>query len=440
MTRVEILKVTSLLGKQDGLTAHLDRPEPGALPTYAFEAAGWIVGMTLPATAVEFVHDDTVIATSELRLSRPDVAKRFHSASLARSGFWRAVGTVGLPPEFTVAVRAVLANGDRRVVAEIRGRQQLSTDFEPAMQPLMVSSLGRSGSTWLMRMLATHPQIVVHERHPYETRTCGYWMHFVRVLSQPVDRGLIPRPHDFFADPARLAHFPYYYPNPAQHADPPQQAAIDCWYGGPHVGELAKVGQRAVEDFYTAYARADGAPAPVYFAEKSEPTGQCAWLVRSLYPQAHEVFLVRDFRDVIASVLAFNQRRGFVDFGRERTDSDEGFVSIIRDEALALLRGWQRRPTNSILLRYEDLVGSTPEAVGRLLGFLGLDARPATIELLVRRGATMTAAVAGHRTSVDARSSIGRWRRDLAPGLQEVCREKLADVLDSFGYGPSASA
>jgi hypothetical protein len=39
-----------------------------------------------------------------------------------------------------------------------------------------------------------------------------------------------------------------------------------------------------------------------------------------------------------------------------------------------------------------------------------------------------------HITSHTAAHSIGRWRRDLSPALQRICRESLGDGLDAFGY------
>jgi hypothetical protein len=39
-------------------------------------------------------------------------------------------------------------------------------------------------------------------------------------------------------------------------------------------------------------------------------------IARDLYPRANEIFLVRDFRDLICLVLAFNEKRGTVEFGR----------------------------------------------------------------------------------------------------------------------------
>ena len=73
------------------------------------------------------------------------------------------------------------------MIAEIRGTQQLTSAFTPSMQPIMVTSPGRSGSTLLMRMLAEHPDIIVHERFPYETNVFSYWMHFMHVLAAPAD-------------------------------------------------------------------------------------------------------------------------------------------------------------------------------------------------------------------------------------------------------------
>ena len=41
-----------------------------------------------------------------------------------------------------------------------------------------------------------------------------------------------------------------------------------------------------------------------------------------------------------------------------------------------------------------------------------------------------------HRTTADPRSSIGRWRHDLSPELQQECEAALAPALEAFGYEP----
>jgi hypothetical protein len=44
---------------------------------------------------------------------------------------------------------------------------------------------------------------------------------------------------------------------------------------------------------------------------------------------------------------------------------------------------------------------------------------------------------ARHKTSSDEAASIGRWRTDLPPALQDACDEAFAESLAAFGYEPS---
>ena len=53
----------------------------------------------------------------------------------------------------------------------------------------------------------------------------------------------------------------------------------------------------------------------------------------------------------------------------------------------------------------------------------------------VKAGNEATADVISHRTSPDAPSSIGPWKRDLEPRLQKICDEALGGLLDELGAG-----
>ena len=50
-----------------------------------------------------------------------------------------------------------------------------------------------------------------------------------------------------------------------------------------------------------------------------------------LYPDSREVFLVRDFRDMVSSILAFNAKRGARGFGRAAAETDAGYVTAWSD-------------------------------------------------------------------------------------------------------------
>jgi hypothetical protein len=429
MTRVEIIGLEYLVFDQNQVRAACVRhSSPGPEDGYEFEVSGWVVGAK-PIEAVEFLHDRKVVGSRKLTLHQPVIEERYGLSEPC--GFWRVITTVGLMSEFTVCVRVVFEDGSHTDIAEIRGRHHLRSTSTAVLRPLMVSSLGRSGSTWVMRMLGAHPQIVAHAKHPYETHACSYWLHVLRVLAQPMDEAARPSPYSFLRDETAARQFPYYHYRPHRLTQP-EQVAVDRWLGGGHVDNLARTAQDSVESFYQEYAAASG-KSPVFFAEKSfSPAGHYTWLLWQLYPEAREVFLIRDPRDLLASALAFNRRRGFDDFGREHVDSDEAYVAELRQRVLDFARQWRQRAARARVLRYEDLVEDPGHHLRLLLAALQLDDSIRVVDAMVDAGARFDRAVARHRTTPDGPSSVGRWTRDLPPALRARCTAELSNLLSQF--------
>ncbi|MEB3065663.1 sulfotransferase [[Mycobacterium] zoologicum] len=425
---VQISSAT-LLGSDDLIThAYLDYPRAGPVDGYVFDAYGWVIGKE-PVTEVEFVHEGVVIACCDLNVQRPDVARAFGGS--ARVGFWKAIGTVGLAPTFTIRVRAVLQDGRQREIAEIRGTQQLTSAFTSTMQPITVISPGRSGSSLLMRMLAEHPDVVVHERFPYEQRVCSYWMHFVQVLAMPVDTSRAES-FEFWTNRRQLPPFPSFFLDPVLFEDS-VGAAVDRWYASNQVEEFARVAQAAVESFYRRYARRRKSTAPAFFAEKFAPADHIRSIIRQLYPRTREIFLVREPRDTLASVRAFDNKRGFGEFAGQLAETDEQLVDLIRRSILDLTRLWKSRSRYGALLRYEELIRSPAEPIHAMLEALDLDSSPSIVDAMAKAADEITTDVNAHRTSPDVASSIGRWQRDLEPRVQKMCDEAFGGLLDELG-------
>ena len=429
---IEVLSVEHAASDPERLRGFsLDTPRAGTkTDVYNFELAGWVLGQLVPAVAVEVSTENTVLRQVQLDQSRPDVAEQHPDTPMAeRCGFRTWVGVLGLEPAVELRVRAVLEDESRVLLATIRcWHQPLRSGFEPTLRPLMLTTVGRSGTTWMMRLLSEHPKIVVHRSHPYELRAARYWMHMLKVLSEPKDPYRSAHADSFQTNNSWVGHNPF-FPHPMM-----TTPGLAEWFGRTHIEELAAFCQRSAEECYQQIATSQDQEGAVYFAEKHRGD-YLPWLYWELYPQAKEVFLVRDFRDVVSSMLAFNAKQGRTVFGKRRLQSTEEFANFVRNGPVRKLsESWSKRRDRGHLIRYEDLIQRPEETLRGLLVYLDLDHDDATINGMIERAAHENPEMQQHRTSGEVSSSVGRWRQSLDPQMQETCREVFGDVLEQFGY------
>ncbi|NEP41891.1 MULTISPECIES: sulfotransferase domain-containing protein [Okeania] len=157
-----------------------------------------------------------------------------------------------------------------------------------------------------------------------------------------------------------------------------------------------------------------------------------------LYPQAREIILVRDFRDMACSVAAFNTKRGYVDFGRQRFKSDREYIrTTIKSTAANMLQLWRERKEQTHLVRYEDLILTPEQTLSSIFEYLNLDNSSSTISKILEVASKDTPQLKRHRTSANPQESIGRWRQDLDSSLQTFCTEVCQEALQEFGYNLS---
>jgi hypothetical protein len=438
MPAVRDLSVRPLGARREGLLeVVVTAPQDGGVSeAWAVRVSGVALGAASPVRAIEAVAPGRVLAAAHLGLPSPDVAARHPGVSAAAAcGFTILVDTLDLPLRFEFRLRATLADGSRAKIALIRGvRRALSTDYAPRLQPLLVTSLGRMGTTLLMRMLAAHPAVVAYDRPPYEVRAAKYWLHVLRTLAAPTDATKrVGAPMEFHLERLAAGGNPFYS---AQFAAWP---GVEAWSGSQYVADLTAFCQQSIDGFYLATARAQGQgqgqdeASLACFAEKHFPDDYPR-LMREIYPDAREIFLVRDFRDMVASMRAYNARKAFGDFGRAVAASEEEWLSDLRRGIAALGAAWRERGTPQTLVRYEDLVLRPQAALPPLLTSLGLDAAPSVVAAMIAAAAPDAPELRGHGTAASPAASIGRWERDLPPELRMLMAEQFGELLRAFGY------
>jgi hypothetical protein len=424
---VEITEVSQASPGNGLRGSYLDLPLPGTRTEgTTFDIAGWLVGARSPAKEVQLVESGVVQRTMPVEVERPDVAA-VHPGSPGVSGFGSLVTALGLGREFLLELRGVLANGRHVEIGSIRGRREpLASPYQPHFRPLLVTSLGRTGTTLLVNVLSMHPGVVAYRIYPYEIFPARYWLHMFRVLAAPADHAVSAHPSSFAQDLQRIGHNPFHQLPVTGHDE------LKDFFGRTYVERLARFCQESIDDFYTGLARVEDKPEAQFFVEKFQPD-HLPRIAIELDPRTKELILVRDFRDLICSVFAFNRKRGTVEFGRELFSNDEDYVRYIALHARRLVAAWKNRQATSKLVRYEELATRPNETLAEILDYAGLDRSPETVDRLVR-DAFESPNLDDHRTSNNVQESIGRWRHELPRRLRRVVQEELDPPLAELGY------
>ena len=322
--RVDVLDVSlSESGAEHLAGFRVDGPIPGSEASgganYALDVRGWVVGRDSPAVAVELIHEGDCLWQVPLH-ERADVAEAAGFDVPELCGFYATLNTLPLGIDFTIALSAVLADETRVEFATVRGRRTpLRSGFEPRLAPLMITTLGRTGSTITMRLLEAHPEVVAYPPFQEEPKVASYWIEVLLALSEPASyrRQLTPG-RDLNSTWWLGAQMPMpraRWPRP-----------LHEWIGAAAIEELARFCQERIEMLYEQVASEYGVGDPRYFAEKYWATSTIPGLMWELYDDPREVFVVRDFRDMACSMKAFDAKRGFRAFGRQQVSDDERHI------------------------------------------------------------------------------------------------------------------
>ncbi len=282
----------------------------------------------------------------------------------------------------------------------------------------------KSGTTWLMRMLDAHPEILCRG----EGRFFGAsWRQ--KSLIQKDTR----RPPSSLYNAVLDAEYLKLWversvwsrnDSAAEHLDNLTRMAIDYFLEG----ELLKSGKRAVGD-----------KSPLLTPETIHE-------ISTIYPEAKVIHILRDGRDVAVSA-AYHTRN----FGRSNKRSEANGGMFLEEQLEKLAAEWASRVGKTVAdgpellgenyteVRYEDLLQSPEKEVQRLTRFIGVDPGEEAARRCVD-AASFERLSKGRQRGEEDQSSFfrkgvaGDWKNVFTQQDSEVFDEEAGELLSRLGY------
>ena len=274
----------------------------------------------------------------------------------------------------------------------------------------------RSGSTWLLTMLASHPRVV-----PFNEPLFG--VHAAPYLETGSERV-----------PASINSLNATRPDYCLSAE-----YEDAWR--PLLRALIS---HRVAAQVERIALDAGIADPV--AVLKEPnSSHAADLIMSLVPRSRLIFLIRDGRDVIDSVLDASTGDTWWtrDYGGPDDPDEQWRLGFIRHQA----RVWLYRtevvqrafaghdPERRSLVRYEELLARPVETLGELLDWMGLGMDDKDLREVVAHQSFSAIPPEERGSGRHFRAATpGLWRDHMTFAEQQLVNELLGEKLKEFGY------
>ena len=327
---------------------------------------------------------------------------------------------VGRGARRSIAAKNAEISALKRELARIRGDGVVAAETPV----FFVVGQQKSGTTWLMRMLDAHQEILCRG----EGRFFGAgWRQKNLVKSDAM------RPPSSLLYALREAEYlrlwverSVWSRNDAadEHLDNLARMAIDYFLQG----ELAKTGKRLVGD-----------KSPLLTPETVEE-------ISAVYPEARLIHIIRDGRD--GAVSAAHHARNF---GRARgAKGDDGLFEPAQIRKLAA--DWSTRVGRTVEdgprlfgdryaeVRYEDLLAHPEAEMARLLRFLGAAADENSVGRCVGAASFERLSKGRARGEEDPSSFFrkgvaGDWREAFTERDRRVFQVEAGDLLKKLGYG-----
>ncbi len=316
-------------------------------------------------------------------------------------GLGRAVRSAGKRSRTLTRLYSTLIGQRERAYLEL-GRLRSRESIDPARMVWIFGS-GRSGSTWLRSMMGELDDAGVWEE-PMVGRLFGEFYSRAPkdnlrsadfVMGDPIRRGWIRSIRNFVLDGAL-------YSNPRLRS-----------------GEYLVI---------------------------KEPNGSVgAPLIMEALPESRMILLVRDPRDVVASVLdaateggwLYESREGKTTASRKTQRRPNAFVreraNVYRRGVESAWRAYDAHEGPKVLVRYEDLRADTMNEMRRIYAVLGIAVEDEDLRRAVEKHSWENVPDREKgRGKFYRRGTSGGWKEDLTPRQVEVVEKTTASLLERF--------
>jgi hypothetical protein len=323
-------------------------------------------------------------------------------------GLWQAVKSVGKRNRTLARIYSRLIGERERAYLELgRLRSRVAGQGARAFDPgkmVWIFGSGRSGSTWLRSMMGELGAARVWEE-PMVGRLFGEF--YARapkenlrsadfVMGKPIRKGWIASIRNFVLDGAG--------------------------YSNPRLR-------------------------PEEYLVIKEPNGSVgAPLLMEALPESRMILLVRDPRDVVASVLDAAREGGWLFESREgktnarRSKMDRRPNAFVRERANVYRRGVEsaRRAYDAhkgpkVLVRYEDLRADTLGEMRRIYSVLGMPVEEGDLTQAVEKHSWENVPEEEKgRGNFYRKGAPGGWKNDLTPRQVEVVEKATSSLLERF--------
>lgn len=283
---------------------------------------------------------------------------------------------------------------------------------------LLINGLERSGTTLLMQVLQRHPQTVIPNAHPFENLMCQQWEAMAQVLMGDHEHEEKPMLGSI------TGPSPYYYrlTEPGVDMQPTAEQ---------YQRETIAYCRRQALAFYdhVPQARSDHV-----IVEKR--LGRMARVpMIHLFPDHHMCHVVRDLRDVIASIVRFDAQRGYYGFGRKPEEPLFTYVTRYCERRIApFVASIEAASENTPIVKFDEVVSGAAEPMVRMLSKAGLATDEKILDQMRAARYANPEQAEAHKTSSISKDRRAAWED--AFGDDHDAIEGLLDPYNrSLGFG-----